>query len=117
MKWLGALHYPAFHPLKETGAFSTSPRTSAYIISHGGDCKTKNGRHLPSPGDEGHPNEIFTISKGGTPEGVLMSIAEYESLLETLEILSDPELIRAIQLSEKELKAGKFVPLEKLKSE
>jgi len=46
-----------------------------------------------------------------------MSIAEYESLLETLEILSDPELIRAIQLSEKELKAGKFVPLEKLKSE
>lgn len=62
-------------------------------------------------------NEIVTISKGGTPEGVLMNIAEYESLIETLEILSDPELMSAIQVSERELEAGKVVPLEKLKNE
>ncbi len=74
--------------------------------------------HLSQLMDEAYKtNEIFTISKGGTSEGVLMSIAEYESLLETLEILSDPELIRAIQLSERELEAGKFVPLERLKSD
>lgn len=61
--------------------------------------------------------EAVSITKGGCPEGVLISIDEYESLLETLEILSDPELMRAIGKSEKEIKSGKFISLEELKGE
>lgn len=38
-----------------------------------------------------------------------MSIQEYESLVETLEVLSDSELMEAIRISELEMKAGKFM--------
>jgi antitoxin YefM len=40
--------------------------------------------------------ESFVISQRGKVEGILLSIEEYESLIETLEILSDRELMRSI---------------------
>ncbi|MCJ7580388.1 MAG: type II toxin-antitoxin system Phd/YefM family antitoxin [Candidatus Aminicenantes bacterium] len=40
--------------------------------------------------------ESFVISQRGKIEGILLSIEEYESLIETLEILSDRELMRSI---------------------
>jgi len=58
--------------------------------------------------------EAVIITKGGCPEGVLISIDEYESLLETLEILSDPEIRRAIGISEREIGTGRPVSLEEL---
>jgi prevent-host-death family protein len=42
-------------------------------------------------------HESFAITQRGKIEGVLIGIDEYESLLETLEILSDPDLMRSIQ--------------------
>ena len=59
----------------------------------------------------------ITISKDGEPETVLISVQEYESLIETLNVLSDPELMEAIRISEEEMKAGKCVSLEQLKRE
>ena len=62
-------------------------------------------------------HDSITISKDGEPETVLMSVQEYESLVETLEVLSDPELMEAIKISEREMKAGKCISLERLKRE
>jgi antitoxin YefM len=42
-------------------------------------------------------HEAFPISQRGKVEGVLMSIAEYESLIETLEILSDREFMKSLE--------------------
>lgn len=58
--------------------------------------------------------DAVSITKGGRPEGVLISIDEYESLLETLEILSDPDLMKAIKRSDQEIKTGKYISLDEL---
>ena len=42
-------------------------------------------------------HESFAITQRGKIEGVLLGIDEYESLIETLEILSDPDLMDSIR--------------------
>jgi len=56
----------------------------------------------------------FQITRGGVPEGVLLSAEEYESLLETLEILSDPELMRQIHQSIRDMKKGGLLTHEEV---
>ena len=67
---------------------------------------------------------VAELEKGGDPieithrgrvEAVLINSEDYESLLETLEILSDPEAMNAIKESEKDIKAGRLTDLEDLK--
>lgn len=58
-----------------------------------------------------------TITKKGRPRAVLLSADDYESLVETLDVLSDPELMASIKQSEKEIKEGKFKTLEELEKE
>jgi len=53
-------------------------------------------------------HESFAITQRGKIEGVLMSIEEYESLIETLEILSDRELMESIDRGIKDEKAGRL---------
>ncbi|MBI5190791.1 MAG: type II toxin-antitoxin system Phd/YefM family antitoxin [Nitrospirae bacterium] len=62
--------------------------------------------------DVSEMQEIITISKGGVPATVMMSMDEYESLIETLEILSDPEMMAALREAEEERKAGKVLTEE-----
>ena len=64
--------------------------------------------------DVSETEEVVVISKGGAPSTVLMSVGEYESLMETLEILSDPDLMKRIKQAEKELKEGKFLTHEEV---
>jgi len=59
--------------------------------------------------------EEFIITVKGKPEAVLMSHDEFESWKETVDILSDPELIASIKKGEKDLKEGKYVTFEELK--
>ncbi|HEY3347323.1 MAG TPA: type II toxin-antitoxin system Phd/YefM family antitoxin [Nitrospirota bacterium] len=59
-------------------------------------------------------HEIITISKGGVPATVLMSVDEYESLIETLEILSDPEIMEAIRIGLEDEKQGKLISFEEV---
>lgn len=40
--------------------------------------------------------ERVTITKNGRPAAVLMAVEDLESLIETLEVLSDPEAMAAI---------------------
>jgi len=53
-------------------------------------------------------HESFAITQRGKIEGVLMSYEEYESLTETLEILSDRDLMNSIQKGLSEEKRGKL---------
>lgn len=54
----------------------------------------------------------FTITRNGKPEAVLMSKEEYDALIDTLEILSNPVTMASIRRGEKDIKAGRVKPLE-----
>ena len=53
----------------------------------------------------------FVITKHGRPAAVLIGYDEYESLLETLNILSDPETMDALADAESDLAVGNLVDL------
>jgi prevent-host-death family protein len=55
-------------------------------------------------------HESFAITHRGKVEGVLLSVEEYESLIETLEILSDRELMTSIRRGLRDEKAGRLHP-------
>ena len=59
----------------------------------------------------------YIITVNGSPAAILMSVEEYESWKETMEIMADPGLMKAIKQGEKDLKEGKFVTFEELKKE
>jgi prevent-host-death family protein len=60
-------------------------------------------------------HEHIVITRNGRPAAVVMSSAEYESLLETLEVLSDKELMAALAESDKDIAAGRVIPWEEVK--
>jgi len=55
----------------------------------------------------------FTVTKNGKPKVVIMGIDEYESLVETLEIMSDKRAMKGIRQAQKELAQGKYCTLLK----
>ena len=59
-------------------------------------------------------HESFAISHGGKIEGVLLGIDEYENLIETLEILSDRELMKSIDRGLKEVRMEKLYSHEEV---
>jgi PHD/YefM family antitoxin component YafN of YafNO toxin-antitoxin module len=58
-----------------------------------------------------------TVTKRGKPVLAVMPWEFYESLVETLEILGDDALMRALRRSVKEAQAGKTVPWQKVKQD
>ncbi len=59
----------------------------------------------------------YIITVNGSPAAVLISAAEYESWKETNDIMSNPELLKAIKQGEKEINEGKGIPWEDVKKE
>lgn len=59
-------------------------------------------------------HEAFAITHRGKVEGVLLGIEEYESLIETLEILSDRDLMAGIRRGLKDEKARRLHPLKEV---
>ncbi len=59
----------------------------------------------------------FIITVNGVPEAVILSAAEYESWKETLDILSDKDLLKAIKEGEEDIQQGNLVTFEELKKE
>ena len=53
-----------------------------------------------------------TVTKNGVPVSVLMSADRYGSLLETIEILADQRVVKALARSSKEFQAGKVMTHE-----
>jgi prevent-host-death family protein len=52
-------------------------------------------------------SERFIVTKNGTPRAVVMGAEEFESWVETLELLSNPKAVKALQQGLKEAKSGK----------
>ena len=59
----------------------------------------------------------FVITVNGVPAAVMISAAEYESWKETLEILGDKKLVKAIKKGEEDFKKGQFITFEQLKKD
>ena len=59
----------------------------------------------------------FIITKRGKPIALVMSIDDYESLLETLDVLSDKKLMGKIKEAEADIKKGNVKSLDKIEKE
>lgn len=59
----------------------------------------------------------YIITVNGSPAAVIISAAEYESWKETVEILADPQLMKAIKQGEKDLAEGRVYEWEDVKKE
>ncbi|MXW94522.1 MAG: type II toxin-antitoxin system Phd/YefM family antitoxin [Acidimicrobiaceae bacterium] len=57
-----------------------------------------------------HQHDRILVTRNGRPSFVLMSPDELESLEETLDIMSDPELVESLRTSIKEAAEGKHMP-------
>ena len=53
-------------------------------------------------------SEKFVVTKNGTPRAVLMSAEEFESWIETLELMSNPKTVKALEQGVKEAKSRKL---------
>jgi antitoxin YefM len=57
-------------------------------------------------------NDTIAITKNGVPEAVMLSMNKFEGILETLDILSDSEMMRQVHGSAADIKEGKLVDLD-----
>ncbi len=60
-------------------------------------------------------HEHVVITRNGRPSAVVMSQAEYDSLIETLEILGDAQLMADLAASDEDVAAGRVIPWGKVK--
>ena len=49
----------------------------------------------------------YVVTKRGKPVVVMLSIEDYESLMETLDILADPEAMASIRKGEADIRKGR----------
>lgn len=64
------------------------------------------------------PGTSYVITERGNPKAVLLSFDEYESLIETLDILQeDPNLTQEINKAHKEFERGEYYFLEERNGE
>lgn len=57
-------------------------------------------------------NLPYTITLAGKPKVVIMNAEEYESWMETLDIMSNPETVRGIEEGKKDLREGRYITLD-----
>ena len=58
-------------------------------------------------------NDTIAITKNGVPEAVILSMAKFEGLLETIDILADPEMMAQLKGSAKDVNEGRLIDLAK----
>ena len=54
-------------------------------------------------------DSTITLTRNGEAVGVMMTADHYESLLETIEILADQKVMRALRASANDYKAGRVL--------
>lgn len=59
----------------------------------------------------------ITLTYHGKPKWVIMSGDEYEGLMETLDILSNEELMKDLREAEENMKKGRGIPFEQVLKE
>ncbi len=57
-------------------------------------------------------NDTIAITKNGVPAAVMLSMRKFEGLLETIDILADPEMMQQLHESIKDVKAGRLIDLD-----
>jgi antitoxin YefM len=57
------------------------------------------------------PDNYYTLTENGRPKIVIISADEFESWLETVEVLNSPEIMREIADTKRAYIAKDFVPL------
>ncbi|MCL7488362.1 MAG: type II toxin-antitoxin system Phd/YefM family antitoxin [Desulfobulbaceae bacterium] len=58
-------------------------------------------------------DDTIAITKNGVPEAVMLSMKKFEGLLETIDILADPKMMKQLKGSAKDVKAGRLIDIEK----
>lgn len=53
-------------------------------------------------------SQRYVVTKNGVPKAVVMSAEEFESWVETLEVMSNPKTVKALEQGLKEAKAGQL---------
>lgn len=59
----------------------------------------------------------FVITRRGKPVALMMAIDDYESMLETLDILSNPKLMKKIKTAEADVRKGRIKALDRIEKE
>ena len=59
-------------------------------------------------------DDTIAITKNGVPEAVLLSMKKFQSLFETLEILSDEKAMKSIRKSIMEANRGKWLDFDEV---
>ena len=62
-----------------------------------------------------HTHETLTVTRRGKPVLAILAWDEYEALVETLEVMSDEQLMTSLRRSIREAKQGKLIPWEDVK--
>jgi len=57
----------------------------------------------------------YIVTKRGKPVAIMLSPDDYDGLLETLDILSDKDVVRRIKKAKREMGDGKTISLEELR--
>lgn len=63
------------------------------------------------------PDTYYTFTVDGKPQVVLMSQDEFNSIMDTMEILSDPKLLKDIEKAEEEFERGEYESWDDVKKE
>lgn len=71
--------------------------------------------HLPEHFDK--EPEAIAVTRHGKPVMAILPWELYESIIETLEVMSDPELMAAFRQGVQELNEGKGRPWEEVKKD
>ena len=58
----------------------------------------------------------YIVMKRGKPVAMMISLDDYEGLIETIEILSDKDAVKRIKEAKREIAEGKTISLEELRS-
>jgi len=56
----------------------------------------------------------IALTRNGEPVSVMMPYARYEALLETIDILSDKQILESLEKSKKDFESGNFFPHEEV---
>src|SRR5277367_2673536 len=59
--------------------------------------------------------ERFIVTRRGKPVGVLLGVEDFEGLLETIDIMKDPALLKRLKRASAEVKAGKTRSLDEIR--
>jgi len=54
-------------------------------------------------------HDVVAITRDGVPAAVLLSMDQFEGLMETIEILGDPKTMRSFRRSVRQAKAGRWM--------